>query len=162
MKQLHLISSHSPAARVVFLDDCSPPVHPVANRGLIICPHHIPHNTNATDGGWLMDCDCANVDRRTNANTHHIVTIFWAELWVSTICWRRGNNDFLSGTSSCPEWVMISCTEGKITPSSYCLSTEFLFGKTPSLHAHPDTYSDVWFLVMQHITIPLWVSLLSI
>ena len=89
---LHLASS---AARAPFFSYCSPPAHPVANKGLMSSPHHLPHSTRDTDREWVMDYDWTNVDGQTTATyfTHWI----FSGLFVSSICWRRMNNDSLSG-----------------------------------------------------------------
>lgn len=67
---------------------------------------------------------------------------FQAELLVSTICWRRVNNEFLSGTRMSHDFKY-----GKKQINSKINNLLFPFHlkkKKNTLHAHVNTYSDGW------------------
>lgn len=128
---LHLASS------VAFFSDCSPPAHPVANRGLMSSPHHIPHSTRDTDREWVMDYDWTSVDGQITAT--YFTNWIFSELFVSSICWRRVNTDFPSGK------------RGNHKMTFLFLITEFLFWKRKCLiTCSPSTYGDVWFRVTHY------------
>lgn len=115
---LHLASS------VAFFSDCSPPAHPVANRGLMSSPHHIPHSTRDTDREWVMDYDWTSVDGQITATYFTNWNIFWVirelhlleegEYWLPVWEKRKPQDDVLV-------WLL-----------------NFYFEKeNASLHAHP-------------------------
>lgn len=123
---LHLASS------VAFFSDCSPPAHPVANRGLMSSPHHIPHSTRDTDREWVMDYDWTSVDGQITAT--YFTNWIFSELFVSSICWRRVNTDFPSGKrgnhkmtflfdywifilkKKMPHYMLTQCLRGCVVP----------------------------------------------
>lgn len=96
---LHLASS------VAFFSDCSPPAHPVANRGLMSSPHHIPHSTRDTDREWVMDYDWTSVDGQITATYFTNWNIFWVirelhlleegEYWLPVWEKRKPQDDVL-------------------------------------------------------------------
>lgn len=126
-----------------------------------------------SNGLWLCQCGQTNVP--------HILTIVW---FVSTICWRRVNYDLFGALFIIAPVLSESCfpvegekynfydttqmgqlqilwyhTEGKIT--NWLFDGWFFIWKKPWLHAHSNTYSDLWFLVMNYTWLFLYKHVIT-